>query len=247
MNSFPVIEIQNLYFSFRNKKPVLIDLNLTIFDGELVTILGANGSGKTTLLKCINRLLTPKEGNLHVLGTSVLLSSPTKLRQLRKKIAMIPQDNSLIENMSVLDNVLIGRLSQRNTIEGVLGLYTQKDIKFAQDCLESLGISNSCHEKVSHLSGGQRQKVALARALAQEPRIILADEPFSNLDPRVTNEIMKLLRTICLDMGISLVIILHDINTAKKYTERIVGISNGRVIISSSASSFSDRDFSLLY
>ncbi len=227
-----VISIRDLSHTYkRDNRHVLENIDLDIHAGESVILLGSSGSGKSTLLRCINRLVTPTKGSVVVYGNDVVRASKKEIRDIRRHIGMIFQSFNLINRMSVLDNVLVGRLGYLSTVRSALGLYTREDIDEAMHALKRVGLVDYGHSLAMNLSEGQRQRVAIARALTQRPQILLADEPVSNLDPLLMHDIMKLLKSICEENHITSVISLHLLELAQQYGTRTVGITNKRAIV----------------
>jgi len=221
------IIIRNVEKRFENGFHALRDINVEIAPGSFTVILGPSGAGKSTLLRLINGLETPTSGELHVDGCAV---KPGNLRQIRGSIGMIFQHFNLVSRLSVLTNVLIGRLKERSWLGSVLYLFRRADLDIAHHSLERVGLVDKSWERADRLSGGQQQRVGIARALAQNPRIILADEPVASLDPVTSEEIMTLLREICARDHITLLVNLHQIDFAKRYADRIIGLNAGRVV-----------------
>lgn len=219
------------------------DINLSIGDGEIVAIIGASGAGKSTLLRCINRLLEPTSGKIFIDNEEILCCSEQKARTIRRKIGMVFQDFNLLKRSMVIENVLMGRLGYIITLRSLLSkyTYTKDNILIAMDCLRKVGIEDLAYRRVDTLSGGQQQRVGVARALAQKPSIILGDEPISNLDPVRKIEIMNLLSKIHKKENITMIIGLHDIEIAKKYARRIIGLVKGELVFDGGAEKLSEE------
>jgi len=227
------IEIKNLYYRYSNSKEyVLKNINLEIEKGESIAILGASGAGKSTLLRCINRLVYPKpeKGEILINGIDIIRKRKKELCNLRKKIGTIFQNFSVIDTISVMDCVLAGRLSYNNSLKSFLKIFSEKDKEIVLQNIRRVGLEKYSNKWVGHLSGGEKQRVGIARALSQQPEIILADEPVSNLDPRLMLEIMELIKNICKEDNLTLVCNLHFVGLAKKYADRIIGLKEGRII-----------------
>ena len=230
MSENPIIKIRNLTHSYRKDKGnVLENINIDISKGEAVVLLGSSGSGKSTFLYSINRLIEPTSGQIFVDGKDILSSRGWPLKKIRQSIGMIFQEFGLVDSSSVIRNVLCGRLSYVTTIRSCFNIFSDRDYEIAWSCLERVGMDKYAEEKVSNLSGGERQRVGIARALAQEPKILLADEPVSSLDPKLMVEIMDLIKNVCKENNMTLVCSLHFIELAKKYADRFIGIKDGRI------------------
>ena len=204
-------------------------VDLVVRSGEFVVILGRSGSGKTTFLRAINRLVEPTAGSVRVAGRAVTGADPAALRAARRQIGMVFQQFNLVRRASVLDNVLAGRLGHVPTLPSLLGRFPLHDRDLAVACLEQVGLAHLAGRRADALSGGEQQRVGIARALAQAPSVILADEPTASLDPALTADIMGILKSINTDRGLTLVVSQHQLETALGYASRIVGFRAGRV------------------
>jgi phosphonate transport system ATP-binding protein len=240
-----MIEIKNVSKSFGQEK-VLRDINLSVSNGELLVLLGPSGAGKSTLLRCINGLEVISGGTIHVSGKEVK-TSHSELRNLRKKVGMIFQQFHLIHRMSVIDNVLCGRLAYHATFPTLFKRFKSYDYEIAMHYLEKVGLSEKYNARADELSGGQQQRVAIARALVQEPNIILADEPVASLDPKTANTILELLTRIKEEEKLTIMITLHQIELAKKFGKRIIGLKDGRIMADLKAEQVSLEDLYTLY
>jgi phosphonate transport system ATP-binding protein len=225
-----MIEIAGLRVLVPPATVILAGLDLQVEPGEFVVILGRSGAGKTTLLRTINRLVEPTAGTVRVAGSEVTGASPAALRAIRRRIGMIFQQFNLVRRMSVLDNVLAGRLGYVPALASLAGHFPAEAREQARACLGQVGLAHLAERRADTLSGGEQQRVAIARALAQAPAVILADEPTASLDPQLTGSIMDLLRRINREHGITLVVSQHQLETALAYASRIVGLRHGRVV-----------------
>lgn len=225
-----MIDIRNLCKTFTGETAVLAvnDVTFSLQQGEFVTLLGPSGAGKSTLLRCINGLTKADSGTVTVNGQSV--TDLAQLRAIRQKTGMIFQNFGLVNRLSVLHNVLCGRLSYNGTLRSCLRIFPKRDLELALHCLERVGLSDKIYSRADQLSGGQRQRVGIARALAQEPDIILADEPVSSLDPSASRNILEILRDVNAKDGITILVSLHNVHLAREFGERIIGMREGRVI-----------------
>jgi phosphonate transport system ATP-binding protein len=225
-----LIEIAGLRVAVPPSTVILDGVDLHVRPGEFVVILGKSGAGKTTLLRAINRLVEPTGGTVRVAGHEVTGAAPAALRESRRRIGMIFQQFNLVRRVSVIENVLAGRLGYVPAVPSLVGRFPTEDRRRANECLAQVGLGHMAARRADSLSGGEQQRVAIARALAQDPVVILADEPTASLDPQLTGSIMDLLRRINEEHGITLVVSQHQLETALAYAGRIVGMRQGRVI-----------------
>jgi phosphonate transport system ATP-binding protein len=223
-----ILEIQNLSKKYKDVM-ALSDVSLKVRAGEFVTVIGRSGAGKSTLLRCVNRLIEANAGTIVFDGMDVRSLRKGALRHLRTRIGMIFQHFNLVPRQSVLENVLHGRLGYKSTISGVLGIYTAEEKEKAIELLHRLGLEDQVHKRCDQLSGGQKQRVGIARALIQEPRLILCDEPIASLDPGSSKRIMDRLYRISRDLNITILMNLHQVDVAIKYSDRIIGVREGRI------------------
>lgn len=241
-----LLEIRNLSKDYRGI-PALVDVNLTVKKGEFVAVIGRSGAGKSTLLRCINRMVEPSSGRIQFDGHDVLTLKRRELRNLRTRVGMIFQHYNLVPRLTVAENVLHGRLGFKSSWAGLFGLYTESEKRRAWDLLVQLGLESQVHQRCDLLSGGQKQRVGIARALIQDPRLILCDEPIASLDPSSAKVIMDHLRRIADESGITILINLHQVDAAVQYADRIVGIRAGRVEYDGSPKKLNKKTISLIY
>lgn len=215
---------------YHGPAPALADVSVSVAEGEFVAVIGPSGAGKSTLLRCINRMIEPTGGEISFDG--VLASQLTKreLRKLRTRIGMIFQHYNLVDRLTVIENVLHGRLGYKSTLAGVLGWYSQEEKKQAFRIINLLGLDDQVYQRCDRLSGGQKQRVGIARALIQNPKLILCDEPIASLDPNAAKIIMDHLRNVSARMGITIIVNLHQVTVALKYADRIIGVNKGKVV-----------------
>ncbi len=243
-----MIKIENLTHTYKNREEEAIkNINLHIKKGESVVIIGSSGSGKSTLLKCINRLIEPNSGKILIEGEDIVNCKIKKAEKIRGKIGMIFQHFNLVETETVLKNVLNGRLRYNRSIHTIFGKFSKEDYAIARDNIKRVGLEAYENNRVGNLSGGQKQRVAIARALSQKPDIILADEPVSNLDPKLMKEVMDLLKNICTEKGITLVSSLHFLDFAKRYGSRIIGMRNGQIVFDGRPENLTEKDIVDIY
>jgi phosphonate transport system ATP-binding protein len=224
-----LLELSKVTKYYHGRTPALDNVSFAVEEGEFVSVIGSSGAGKTTLLRCINRMVEPTGGEIAFEGVAISKLGKSDLRKVRTKIGMIFQQFNLVERMSVIENVLHGRLGYKPTLAGVLGRYTREEKWQALSIIQMLGLDQQIYQRCDTLSGGQKQRVGIARALVQGPRLILCDEPIASLDPSSSKIIMDHLRNISKDLGITLVVNLHQVDVALKYSDRIIGLNRGAV------------------
>ncbi len=225
-----MIEFKGVSKVYDNGVRALNKVSLKIEEGEFVAIIGLSGAGKSTLLRLINKLIESTEGEVIFDGESVTKAKGKELINIRRQIGMIFQGFNIVKRMSVLSNVLSGRVAYNPTWRTILGLFPESDKQIAYRALKRVDILEKVHERASNLSGGQQQRVAIARALAQEPKLMLADEPVASLDPITTVQVMDYLKKINEEDGITTVANLHHVDLALKYSTRVVGVRAGEIV-----------------
>jgi phosphonate transport system ATP-binding protein len=247
----PVLELDRLGKAYAPGHFAIRGISLNVRHGEYVVIIGRSGAGKSTLLRCINLLTRPTEGAIRLAGTDVTHASGARLREVRGRVGMIFQGFNLVRRLSVLQNVLAGRLRFRS---GVLGsvLATarwlpSRERDIAYSCLERVGIGHLAFRRADALSGGQQQRVAIARVLAQEPDVILADEPIASLDPLSAAGVMEALGEIRASRGIPVIVNLHQVEVAREFASRIIGMAAGAIMIDVPAAELDEREVDRLY
>ena len=226
----PILEFKNVDKTYNKTTKALSDISFSVDEGEFVSIIGPSGSGKSTLLRCINRLVGATQGSIIFDGHNISQADKREIHQVRKKTGMIFQHYNLVDRLSVIENVLHGRLGHKSTISGAAGLYTEKEKEKAFEVLEKLGLSEQAYKRCDELSGGQKQRVGIARAIMQEPRLILCDEPIASLDPSSSKVIMDHLSNINQTMKITCLVNLHQVHVALTYSQRIIGLTSGRIV-----------------
>lgn len=239
------INLDRLSVTYPGGVQALQSICLNFNPGEFTVILGTSGSGKSTLLRCLNGLIRPTAGSITVDGCRKL-DDPKVLHQHRKRTGMIFQQHQLIGRQTALQNVLTGRLAYHSTFRSFFPL-PKADKHLALECLERVGLLNKALSRGDNLSGGQQQRVGIARALAQQPRLILADEPVASLDPASSHKVISFLRQICQEDGISAIMSLHQVDLAKTYADRIIGVSQGHVIFDGNASGIQEEELNRIY
>lgn len=225
------ISIQSVTKRFPNGFEALKGIDLEIQPGSFAVVLGPSGAGKSTLLRLMNGLETPTTGSVRICGESI---GRANLRRIRSHVGMVFQQFNLVDRLSVMTNVLTGRLAHRSWLGSVFYLFRKEDMDIAEEALARVGLTDKAWNRADKLSGGQQQRVGIARALAQQPQVILADEPVASLDPVTSEEIMTLLREICERDGITVVVNLHQVDLARRFADRIIGMNGGRIVFDGS-------------
>jgi phosphonate transport system ATP-binding protein len=222
--------IEHLTKVFPNGTRALDDVSLEVQDGEFISIVGLSGAGKSTLLRCINRLVEPTSGRIMLDGVDIAAVSGADLRSMRRRIGMIFQQFNLVKRSSVLTNVLAGSLGSVSQWQSLAGRFPAQEYHRAFTNLERVGIPEKAYQRADTLSGGQQQRVGIARALMQEPRIILADEPVASLDPATSHSVMKYLEQVNREDGIIVLCNLHFLSLARRYATRVIALKEGRLV-----------------
>ncbi len=241
------LEVKGLKKEYVVGNPILKGVDFSIDSPGIIAIIGPSGTGKSTLLRCINRLIDPTEGQIIFDKSDVCLASGKVLRHLRRQVAMVFQEYNLVERLSVIENVLSGRLGYMSSWQAWRRNYTQSDINNAYDLLEAVGLQEHANKRADSLSGGQRQRVGIARAVMQDPRIILADEPTSSLDPKTAVEIMELLEKFSSEKNIPALVNMHDVKLAQRFAKRIIGMSNGHIVYDGAPEGITDEHLKKIY
>lgn len=225
-----LLAFQNVSKTYNNVTKALQDVTFSLEEGEFVSIIGPSGAGKSTLLRCVNRLVDASQGTIFFDGQDVTKAGKKELRQLRTKTGMIFQHYNLVDRLSVIENVLHGLLGQKSTFSGMDGHYTESEKAEAFQIIQEMGLAEQAYKRCDELSGGQKQRVGIARAIMQKPKLILCDEPIASLDPKSSKVIMDHLKKINQTKKITCLVNLHQVDVAVKYSERIIGVSGGRIV-----------------
>lgn len=241
------LELRGLQKSYVRGKPVLHALDLSIAGTGLTAIIGPSGTGKSTLIRCVNRLVEPSGGQVLLDGEDLTALRGRSLRLARRRIGMVFQEYNLVERLTVIENLLCGRLGHVGALRAWLRRFPQADIDRAFELLEAVGLADFAKVRADALSGGQRQRVGIARALMQQPRLLLADEPTSSLDPKTSVEVMELMRGLCAQRGIPVIVNMHDVELARRFASRIIGMSGGRVVFDGPATALTDEHLKQIY
>lgn len=241
-----MLEIKNLTVEYGNFRAI-DNVSFTIKDGEFVAVIGSSGGGKSSLMKAINLLVKPKSGSIKIDDEEMTALSSRKLRMKRRKIGFVFQDYNLIDRLSVIENVLTGRLGYKSSLKSLLGIFSKEEYENAEKALEKVGLSEKLFVRGDELSGGQKQRVAIAKALVQEPKIILADEPVASLDVNSSKIIMEYFKEINRVQGITVIINIHDVNIALKYADRVIALKKGKIVFDGKGSEITDDVLKRVY
>ena len=220
------LEVRDLHAGYAGRE-ILKGVSFRVAADDFFAIIGPSGAGKSTLIRCVNRLVEPTRGEVMLDGRNLLALGHQHLREARRHIGMIFQEFNLIERLSVLDNVLAGRLGYTGTLRSLFRVFTRQDIGKALGLLDRVGLSEHVHKRADRLSGGQRQRVGIARALMQDPRLLLVDEPTSSLDPNIAREVMGLIREVAGELRVPVLCNIHDVKLATEFCTRVIGLQDG--------------------
>ena len=242
-----MIRFEDVSVTYRGGVEALRGINLTIDDGEFVVIVGLSGAGKSTLLRALNGLVPATGGSITIDGDEVVGAKPARLREIRSGIGMIFQTFNLVNRTTVLNNVLMGRLSDVPAWRSTLGMWPAVDRELAMQALEQVGIVEKAYVRASNLPGGQQQRVGIARALAQQPSLMLADEPVAALDPVTSRQVMGYLQQINRDLGITTLVNLHFMDLAREYGSRLIGLRDGELVFDGDIADVDDDTFREIY
>ena len=241
------LTIRNLRKEYRPGQPVLRDVSATIAGRGMTAIIGPSGTGKSTLVRCINRLVEPTAGEILFLGQDLARLHGRPLREVRRRIGMVFQEYNLVERLTVIENVLTGRLGYVPVWRAWLRRFPGDDVERALGLLDAVGLSDFISTRADRLSGGQRQRVGIARALMQEPDLILADEPTSSLDPKTSIEIMELIAGRAGERGIPVIVNMHNVELARRFADRIIGLAKGEIIFDGPSGKLDDTHLLAIY
>ena len=242
-----MLQIRNLTKVYDGGVQALHDVTFDVPKGQFLAVIGLSGSGKSTLLRCINRLIEPTDGQILWNGENITAATPEEMRRIRRKIGMVFQHFNLVHRSPVLTNVLAGRLGYVNPVWSLLNRFPKEDIKKAMRQLERVGIADKAQYRADELSGGQQQRVGIARALMQDPEIILADEPVASLDPVLAHSIMKHLEEINKNDGVTVLCSLHFLDLVHRYADRVVALNEGKLVFEGLPQDIDDKKFKEIY
>ena len=242
-----MLEIINLTKVYEGSVQALDNVSFSVEQGEFLAVIGLSGSGKSTLLRCINRLVEPTEGQIIWNGVDVTSANQSDLRLIRRKIGMVFQHFNLVERSQVITNVLAGRLGYVNPALSLVNRFPESDTKAALRQLERVEITEQAYKRADELSGGQQQRVGIARAMVQEPEMILADEPVASLDPVLAHSIMQYLEKINQEDGVTVLCSLHFLDLVHRYADRAIALNEGKLMFDGSPQAIDDEKFKEIY
>ncbi len=225
-----MLQVEHLTKVYEDGTVALRDVSFTVKDGEFLVIIGLSGSGKSTLLRCINRLIEPTEGRILWNGVDITQASEAEMRRIRREIGMIFQHFNLVDRSSVLTNVLTGRCGYVSPWWSLVNYFPERDKALAMEALERVGIADKANNRADALSGGQKQRVGIARALMQQPKMILADEPVASLDPVLAHSILGYLEKLNKEENITVLCSLHFLDLVQRYATKVIGLRDGRLV-----------------
>lgn len=242
-----MLSVSNLSKTYAAGDKALDNVSFSIPSGQVVGLIGPSGAGKSTLIRCVNRLVEPSDGTVTLGDTTITGLSTADLRQVRRRIGMIFQEYALVERLSVMENVLSGRLGYVPFWRSFFRKYPPEDVQKAFALLERVGLTDHASKRADALSGGQRQRVGIARALEQDPQLLLIDEPTASLDPKTSRQVMRLLLEICNERGLPAIINIHDVVLAKQFTERLVGLQAGKIVFDGTPAELDESVLTRIY
>lgn len=242
-----MLEIKNLTKIYDGDVKALDDVSFKVEKGEFLAVIGLSGSGKSTLLRCINRLIEPTAGQILWDGVDITAASQEEMRRIRRKIGMVFQHFNLVTRSKVITNVLAGRLGYVNPVMSLVNRFPKTDTEMAHQQLERVGIADQAYKRADELSGGQQQRVGIARAMIQEPDMILADEPVASLDPVLAHSIMQYLETINKEDGVMVLCSLHFLDLVHRYADRAIALNEGLLVFDGTPEEIDDAKFKEIY
>ncbi len=242
-----MLRVENLTKVYDNGTVALQDVSFEVPDGQFLAVIGLSGSGKSTLLRCINRLIDPTEGKIYWNDEDITAAGQEDLRRIRRRIGMVFQHFNLVSRSKVLTNVLAGRLGYTNPAMSLLNRFTSADVAKAYESLARVGLDEKAKSRADELSGGQQQRVGIARALMQEPEIILADEPVASLDPVLAHSIMQHLESINKEDKTTVLCSLHFLDLVHRYSDRAIALFDGKLVFDGAPSEIDDAKFKDIY
>jgi phosphonate transport system ATP-binding protein len=242
-----MLRIDNLYKRYRTGDEALKDVSFSVPSGQLAGLIGPSGAGKSTLIRCVNRLIEPTAGRVFLDDLELTALKRSDMQKARRRIGMIFQEFALVERLTVMENVLSGRLGYVPFWRSFTRRYPSADIAKAFALLERVGVLDQADKRADSLSGGQRQRVGVARALEQDPELLLIDEPTASLDPKTSRQIMRLIREICAERSLPAIINMHDVLLAQAFVDRIIGLRAGEVVFDGPPSALSPEALTRIY
>jgi phosphonate transport system ATP-binding protein len=242
-----MLRVEHLTKVYENGTVALEDVSFEVPDGQYLAVIGLSGSGKSTLLRCINRLIEPTEGRILWNGEDITSASQEDLRRFRRRVGMVFQHFNLVHRSRVITNVLAGRLGYTNPAMALVNRFSRQDMRKALAQLERVGLQEKAYSRADELSGGQQQRVGIARALMQDPEMILADEPVASLDPVLAHSIMRYLEVINQEDGVTVLCSLHFLDLVHKYADRAIALNEGRLVFDGDPDDIDDERFKEIY
>ena len=242
-----LLSIKNVSKKYNNGTNALKNISFDVEKGEFISVIGPSGSGKSTLLRSINKMIDISQGSILFEDKNIENLKKTQIELVRREIGMIFQSYNLVERLTVIENVLHGRLGYKSIIAGILGIYSEEEKKEAFSFLERVNMTKYTYQKCSELSGGQKQRVGIARAIMQKPKLLLCDEPIASLDPKTAENIMDYLKKIVTELKITCIVNLHQVDIAKKYSDRIIALNKGEKIFDDKAEKLTEKIVEFIY
>lgn len=242
-----LLSIKNVSKKYNNGTNALKNISFDVEKGEFISVIGPSGSGKSTLLRSINKMIDISQGSILFEDKNIENLKKTQIELVRREIGMIFQSYNLVERLTVIENVFHGRLGYKSIIAAILGIYSEEEKKEAFSFLERVNMTKYAYQKCSELSGGQKQRVGIARAIMQKPKLLLCDEPIASLDPKTAENIMDYLKKIVTELKITCIVNLHQVDIAKKYSDRIIALNKGEKIFDDKAEKLTEKMVEFIY
>ena len=242
-----LLSVKNISKEYNNGITALKNVSFDVEKGEFISIIGPSGSGKSTLLRSINKMIDISQGSILFKNRNIEKLKKKEIELVRREIGMIFQNYNLVERLTVIENVLHGRLGYKSVFAGILGIYSEEEKKDAFNFLEKVNMTKYAYQKCNELSGGQKQRVGIARAIMQKPKLLLCDEPIASLDPKTAENIMNYLKKIVTELKITCIVNLHQVDIAKKYSNRIIALNKGEKIFDDKPEYLTDDMIEFIY
>lgn len=242
-----LLSVKNISKEYNNGITALKNVSFDVEKGEFISIIGPSGSGKSTLLRSINKMIDISQGSILFENRNIEKLKKKEIELVRREIGMIFQNYNLVERLTVIENVLHGRLGYKSVFSGILGIYSEEEKKEAFNFLEKVNMTKYAYQKCNELSGGQKQRVGIARAIMQKPKLLLCDEPIASLDPKTAENIMDYLKKIVTELKITCIVNLHQVDIAKKYSNRIIALNKGEKIFDDKPKYLTDDIIEFIY
>ena len=242
-----LLSVKNISKEYNNGTTALKNVSFEVEKGEFISIIGPSGSGKSTLLRSINKMIDISQGSILFKNRNIEKLKKKEIELVRREIGMIFQNYNLVERLTVIENVLHGRLGYKSVFSGILGIYSEEEKKEAFNFLEKVNMTKYAYQKCNELSGGQKQRVGIARAIMQKPKLLLCDEPIASLDPKTAENIMDYLKKIVTELKITCIVNLHQVDIAKKYSNRIIALNKGEKIFDDKPEYLTDDMIEFIY